>query len=418
LLVRALWWPNPLVWWASQRLAVESERACDDLVLGSGTRPSQYAEHLLEAARALRLTPGKGRQPASVLGMASASQLAGRIASILDHDRCRTPMDRGRVLVTLALAVVIAIPVAAAAPVAPAPPAPPEARAPGPDPPLPTEQPHPVASPPPALPPVPAAVLPTEDVPVPEPVPVTEPAPGAEHVPVTRPLSMQPLQAPPRMSIPLSLVPLDVPAGTVDLPSASELSAPAPARSTSPGVLGDRKTSPPSPGAAPDRTLVASPKGWLSPDFILQRNGSSTAELTANRWKPEARLEIGEGVFDLYREGRLSGEFVLARGDSIIARAKKPTFLRSTYSVQWADATYTLQPRSITKSAFVLIDGDRELGAVERESWHSRRAQLVFPGDWPLEIQVFAFWLSELSWQDDEDQNAMLRGVTAAAIGP
>ena len=64
----------------------------------------------------------------------------------------------------------------------------------------------------------------------------------------------------------------------------------------------------------------------------------------------------------------------------------------------------------------VLVEDEHELGVLTRESWHSRRAQVSIPTDWPLEIQVFAFWLSELSWQDDEDQNTVLRGVTAAVL--
>ena len=53
----ALHWFNPLVWFAAWRLGLERERACDDLVLASGVRPSAYAGHLLEIVTGLLARP-------------------------------------------------------------------------------------------------------------------------------------------------------------------------------------------------------------------------------------------------------------------------------------------------------------------------------------------------------------------------
>ncbi len=55
----ALHWFNPLAWFAAWRLGSECERACDDLVLASGVRPSAYARHLLELVAGL--SPARGR---------------------------------------------------------------------------------------------------------------------------------------------------------------------------------------------------------------------------------------------------------------------------------------------------------------------------------------------------------------------
>ena len=54
----AVYWFNPLTWWASMRMMVERETACDDLVLLSGVRPSEYAGHLLAVARERRTDRG------------------------------------------------------------------------------------------------------------------------------------------------------------------------------------------------------------------------------------------------------------------------------------------------------------------------------------------------------------------------
>jgi beta-lactamase regulating signal transducer with metallopeptidase domain/biopolymer transport protein ExbD len=82
--VCALYWINPLVWLAARRMCIERERACDDLVLNSGCRPSEYATHLVDIARTFRRAP----QYAGI-AMARSPQLQGRIAAIVDASRAR-----------------------------------------------------------------------------------------------------------------------------------------------------------------------------------------------------------------------------------------------------------------------------------------------------------------------------------------
>ncbi len=118
----ALYWFDPLVWWAAHRLRVESEHACDDRVLSAGSRASDYADHLLAAARTAR-----DRLPVAAVAMARPSPLSGRVFAILDEKRDRAPLTATRLLVSCLTASVLALPLAAAAPQPPEPPAAPEA---------------------------------------------------------------------------------------------------------------------------------------------------------------------------------------------------------------------------------------------------------------------------------------------------
>ncbi|MEW5926189.1 MAG: M56 family metallopeptidase [Gemmatimonadota bacterium] len=87
----ALYWFNPLVWAAAGRLRAESEHACDDQVLRAGSRPSDYAGHLLEVARTLRAPRSA---PAGAIAMARPAQLRGRLLAVLAEERRRGPVSR------------------------------------------------------------------------------------------------------------------------------------------------------------------------------------------------------------------------------------------------------------------------------------------------------------------------------------
>lgn len=101
----AIFWFDPAVWYAVHRMRVERERACDDLVLRSGTRASDYAAHLLEIARAhrsLRLASS------ALVSMARPSHLESRLLWVLDAARARgVPSARATGLTVLAGLLVV-----------------------------------------------------------------------------------------------------------------------------------------------------------------------------------------------------------------------------------------------------------------------------------------------------------------------
>ena len=117
----AVHWFNPMVWFAAYRLRMECERACDDAVLRLGTRPSDYASHLLDIARDHH---APGLRASAAVTMARTSRLERRMRAILDPGITRAARRSSRV-VTAALLAAAALAVSAAAPVAQNPAAPP-----------------------------------------------------------------------------------------------------------------------------------------------------------------------------------------------------------------------------------------------------------------------------------------------------
>jgi len=113
--VGALYWFHPLARLAEREARLAGEHACDETVVGLGTRPSTYARHLLEIAESLR-----PRSPAfaSALPMVERSQLERRLVMILDTKKA---IGRGRAaaVASLALLAGTVLAVAAAAPARP-----------------------------------------------------------------------------------------------------------------------------------------------------------------------------------------------------------------------------------------------------------------------------------------------------------
>ena len=107
MLVEALFWFHPLVWWIGARLIEERERACDEAVVRSGHDRAAYARGLVESCR-LYL-----QSPLPCVAGASGSNLKTRVERIMTAPLSMPlPLSRKTLLVAAGFCA-IASPVAA-----------------------------------------------------------------------------------------------------------------------------------------------------------------------------------------------------------------------------------------------------------------------------------------------------------------
>ncbi|HSR49735.1 MAG TPA: M56 family metallopeptidase [Acidobacteriota bacterium] len=106
--VTAFYWFHPLVWWLQSRLTVDREQACDDAVLAAGTRAPEYAQHLLQVARAVLPTR---RRLLRTVEVSQSSALKDRLEAILETGRNRTVLG-GLGGAVILLALMLAAPLA------------------------------------------------------------------------------------------------------------------------------------------------------------------------------------------------------------------------------------------------------------------------------------------------------------------
>ncbi len=95
MLVEAIFWFHPLVWWIGARLIEERERACDEEVLQMGSEPQVYAESILKTCQFYLESP-----LACVSGV-TGSDLKQRIVRIMTH-RVAYKLNFGRKLLLVA----------------------------------------------------------------------------------------------------------------------------------------------------------------------------------------------------------------------------------------------------------------------------------------------------------------------------
>jgi uncharacterized protein (TIGR03435 family) len=89
MLIEALFWFHPLIWWIGARLLDERERACDEEVLRLGSEPQVYAEGILKVCEFYLEAP-----LVCVAGV-TGSNLKQRIEEIMMH-RIASKLDLGK----------------------------------------------------------------------------------------------------------------------------------------------------------------------------------------------------------------------------------------------------------------------------------------------------------------------------------
>ncbi len=107
MIVEAVFWFHPLVWWIGARLVEERERACDEAVLLLGNAPHDYAEGILRVYKSYL------ESPLCCISGVTGSDLKKRIQAILTGRTARDLSFAKKTLLAAAAIAALAIPVMA-----------------------------------------------------------------------------------------------------------------------------------------------------------------------------------------------------------------------------------------------------------------------------------------------------------------
>jgi hypothetical protein len=153
--------------------------------------------------------------------------------------------------------------------------------------------------------------------------------------------------------------------------------------------------------------LRASPAGWFSWNFILTEDGERLAEINLAWLREAGQLSVGEESYRVYREGIMSGTFVLEENGVILARADKPSALYRSFNVYCGDKVYVLEAESAFRRKFVLNCGGERVGSIYPEGALTRKCVVDLPEGIPLAVRTFIVWLVIILWKRESDSAAV-----------
>jgi len=105
MLVEALFWFHPLVWWIGKRLNAERESACDENVLAGGTPPQVYVESILKVCRFYL------RSPLDCAAGVSGANLKQRLEEIVENKLVHRLKNTKKALLAIAALLAVGAPV-------------------------------------------------------------------------------------------------------------------------------------------------------------------------------------------------------------------------------------------------------------------------------------------------------------------
>ena len=149
--------------------------------------------------------------------------------------------------------------------------------------------------------------------------------------------------------------------------------------------------------------LSAIPNGWFSWDFTIFDDHKAIAKIDLAWVREAGKLYLDGSNYRVYREGLLSGAFILEKEGRVLARAEKPSALFRSFQVEYNDKSFTLEAESPLRRKFVLREGGQTIGSVRPENAFTKRAIIDLPADIALPVRIFMVWLTLILWKREAD---------------
>ena len=148
------------------------------------------------------------------------------------------------------------------------------------------------------------------------------------------------------------------------------------------------------------------PQSWFAWNFDVLENDRPIAEIKTSSLRESGTISIDGPSYSAYREGLLSGDFILEQNGQPLVRAQKPSAFLNSFNVEHSGRSFTLQKESLIGRSFVLMEGNCQTGSIQAKGFLTRKADVDLPQDMPMPVRVFVLWLAILLWRREANAGA------------
>lgn len=145
--------------------------------------------------------------------------------------------------------------------------------------------------------------------------------------------------------------------------------------------------------------LRAIPKSIFSWDFDVFEGDRNVAFLDLAVIKENGQIIVDGDEGKIYREGLMSGSYILEIDEGALAMADKPSALYRIFEIQSLGRKFTLKPTGVMSQNFVLFEGEEVVGTISKDNWFSRKCTVDVPSDLPMLVRIFFLYLVVLMWR-------------------
>ncbi len=143
------------------------------------------------------------------------------------------------------------------------------------------------------------------------------------------------------------------------------------------------------------------PQGLFNSSFNVSQNGVVVATICGSVWRNRAALNAQGCECEAYGTGFPRNTFLLTANLKPCAQAARQGAFRRSFVIEHQGESYRLQPEHWWSGDFIVRQNDREIAAIRCRGFFGRKADVYFPDEWPVYLQLFTIWLVTVQWSYD-----------------